>query len=394
MMLLPGCLGKLMPFGVLEDTIPAIGALSIAANHKSNQSTTLLISQPAVLTVNGPVTFGADSFISGTGTLVANGAITGAGTIIAPAGGVLDFDTVGLLPTTLKLDISGGVTSAVNIKMNGVGQALEIGASSSLTINAAEAIAKGTLRMSGGTVTDALGISVGGRGAGGGIIGFGTIAADLTLQGSKGTVSTVTASGGTLDLTGGFNNGTSVATFLATIDSTSSSRLKFDGNAVVNQPITIGSALPTLEIGTAGALTINGLESITNGTIKIDGGTLTDASGINVGSGAVLTGHGTIAPGTVLSGTGMVKASGGILDLRSDVTSLSTAFDIDAAGGSVLKIDGAVASGSTVTFLGASGALELADVSGGVLQGFNGTIAGLNVSATMRAGHGTTPWQA
>ncbi len=42
----------------------------------------------------------------------------------------------------------------------------------------------------------------------------------------------------------------------------------------------------TLEIGAAGALTINAAESITNGTIQLDGGTLTDNAGLTVGSGA------------------------------------------------------------------------------------------------------------
>ena len=45
----------------------------------------------------------------------------------------------------------------------------------------------------------------------------------------------------------------------------------------------------------------------------------------------------------------------------------------------MLKIDGAVGALSTVGFLGASGVIELADVAGGALQGFNGKIAGLNV---------------
>jgi hypothetical protein len=54
-----------------------------------------------------------------------------------------------------------------------------------------------------------------------------------------------------------------------------------------------------------------------------------------------------------------VKASGGTLELGSDLTSTTTAFDIDSAGGSALKIDGAVTLGTTLTFLGTSGVLEL-----------------------------------
>ncbi len=71
-----------------------------------------------------------------------------------------------------------------------------------------------------------------------------------------------------------------------------------------------------------------------------------------------------------------------MLELGSALTTANTSFDIDSAAGSVLKIDGAVASLIALGFRGSSGALELANVSGGLVQGFNGTIAGLNVGAS------------
>ena len=74
-----------------------------------------------------------------------------------------------------------------------------------------------------------------------------------------------------------------------------------------------------------------------------------------------------------------MKASGGTLELGAGLTATTMAFDVDTVAGSVLRVDGAVAPGVTLSFLGSSGALELADVVGGVLQGFGGTIAGLNV---------------
>jgi hypothetical protein len=48
----------------------------------------------------------------------------------------------------------------------------------------------------------------------------------------------------------------------------------------------------------------------------------------------------------------------------------------------VLQIDGTVAAGNAVRFLGDAGTLELTNFSSGVLQGFSGTIAGLNVGSS------------
>ena len=95
--------------------------------------------------------------------------------------------------------------------------------------------------MLGGTVTDTLGITVGGQGATGTIIGFGTIAANVTGGGVKGVADTITASGGTLVLTGVFTDGAG-GTFVPTIDSASPSTLKFDDTATVAQPIAMSSA--------------------------------------------------------------------------------------------------------------------------------------------------------
>ena len=372
---------------VAEDTTIAVASLALTGNHKSNATTTLLVTQSAVLTVNGPITVDANSTIGGSGTLVANGAITGAGTIL-PGAGLLDiagtgsigsgvvlgFSTSSTAASTLKLDLAGGVTSAQAIKMNAAAQTLEIGASTNLTINAVETISKGTLRMSGGTLTDASGVIIGGQGTSGTITGFGTIAANVADGGGKSA--TITASGGTLDLTGAISH-SQLGTLVAAIDTASASTLKFDAGAVLLQPIVINNTHQTLEIGALGSLAITGTEAITNGTIKMDGGTLNDAQGLVIDAGATLTGSGTIANGTAVSGAGTVIATGGLLDLSSDLASVATNFEIDAAPGSVLQIDGAVASGVTITFLGSAGALELTNPAN-----FNGSIAGLNVGAS------------
>ena len=113
-----------------------IASLTMAGNHKANQSSTLTVTQPAVLTVNGPITFDGElvhqrrpgpwsrtARSAGLGTIIAsNGGtldITGTGSIAS--GVVLDFDASTTAASTLKLDLSGGITSAGNITMNNYG---------------------------------------------------------------------------------------------------------------------------------------------------------------------------------------------------------------------------------------------------------------------------------
>ena len=136
------------------------------------------------------------------------------------------------------------------------------------------------------------------------------------------------ASGGTLVLTGGFTAGK--ATFLAAVDTVAGSDLKFDGTASLGQPIVINNANQTLEVGALGALTMTGLDVVTNGTIKLDGGSLTDTRGHHHRhrrhADGKRPGHGRYG----LSGDGIVKASGGTLELGSNLTSSTTLFDVDS----------------------------------------------------------------
>src|SRR4029077_19450307 len=99
--------------------------------------------------------------------------------------------------------------------------------------------------------------------------------------------------------------------------------------ATLAQPVIINSAAQTLEIGAAGNLTMTGLDLVTNGTIKLDGGSLTDTAGIIIDTGATLTGKGLVTADTTLSGVGIVKASGGTLELGGNLTSSTTLFDVD-----------------------------------------------------------------
>ena len=138
----------------------------------------------------------------------------------------------------------------------------------------------GTIKIDGGTLTDAAGITLTSPAA---LTGSGTVAANTALSGTG----TVTASGGTLDLLGTVNSGLVLA-----IATGSPSTLKIDGTATSAAAITLNNANQTLEIGASASLTINAAQTATNGTIKIDGGTLTDASGITLTSPAALTGIG------------------------------------------------------------------------------------------------------
>ena len=65
---------------------------------------------------------------------------------------------------------------------------------------------------------------------------------------------------------------------------------------------------------------MSGVESITGGTIKLDGGsaTIADPFGITIGSGAALTGAGNVNAN--LNGAGTVTANGGTLNLNGAVS--------------------------------------------------------------------------
>src|SRR5439155_882332 len=142
---------------------------------------------------------------------------------------------------------------------------------------------------------------------------------------------TITASGGTLDLTGTIASGP-----VLTIDNAAGSVLKIEGTAT-SGAMAINSANQTLEIGASGSLTITAAESITNGTIRLEGGTLSDASGLTVGSGATLTGSGTVAA-NIAAGSGTITASGGTLHLTGTVAS-GPSLTIANVASSVLSIE-------------------------------------------------------
>jgi hypothetical protein len=250
------------------------------------------------------------------------------------------------------------------------------------------------ITMTGGTITDAGGISLAGT-----ISGRGT----LNVSGSISGAGTLHASGGTLDVSGTIASG-----IVFSIDSSSSSVLKIEGTATSAAAISITSSNQTLEIGASGALTIVGQQTVSGGTIRLDGGSLTDSSGLVVGTSGTLTGFGTVNPAISgpSSGTGTITASGGTLELKSTLTLGTGALALTVGGGASdrLLLD-AASTATSLGFSGSTGTLELntsgtLTLSTGLLVGAN-TVrldgsgshltdnAGISVSTGTLTGQGT-----
>ena len=167
----------------------------------------------------------------------------------------------------------------------------------------------------------------------------------------------------------------------------SASDLKFDNAATSNAAITITSGNQTLEIGSAGELTIDADQNLTRGTIKLDGGIIVDlgAGGISFGTGTSsgsLSGFGdVVADRLTRSGSGTadaITAAGGKLTLFTTIGNNSgLVFNIGSSPASSLQLEDAPGTGNTFTFLGSAGNLALVG-----FETFNDTVAGLNVGST------------
>ena len=390
----------IVTFDVLSATI---GSFTIEGGNGASQVTTLRMTAGDTLNIQGGVTLlkkGSPAAIDGAGTISATGGITAAGgtpnegTITAgtgTTGGVLDLTGTGFItspfvfaigtaaPSTLEFNLAGGVVASAAITINNANQTLEVGPLGTLSIGATQNVTKGKILMAGGLLTDASGVSLGNGTSNGALSGFGTVAANLTRSGS-GTADTITASGGNLDLTGTFGAG-----LVAAISAGSASTLKFDSIATSNAAISIASGNQTLEIGSAGELTIGADQNVTLGTIKLDGGILVDGSGISFGtttSSGSLNGFGeVVASQLTRSGSGTadtITATGGKLTLFTTIGNNSgLVFNIGNSLASSLELDTAPGTGNTFTFLGSAGNLAL--------PGFetdNVAVAGLNVGGS------------
>lgn len=180
----------------------------------------------------------------------------------------------------------------------------------------------------------------------------------------------------------------------------SGGHLKISGEAVTSS-ISIDDADQTLEVSGRGALTILEEEHITNGTIVMSGGILSTSS-LQVGAGATLSGWGKVFA-DIEAGTGIVKASGGMLTLNGDVES-GNVFTIDKAAPSGLQFSGGAATTGAIAInhanqtlaVGAGGNLTLTaaeSITNGKIVMNGGTLTdvfGLTVGAgATLSGHGT-----
>ncbi|MBR0843457.1 DUF4347 domain-containing protein, partial [Bradyrhizobium liaoningense] len=331
----------------------------------------------SLLTDAGGITLSAGT-ISGLGTVAANTNITGSGTVSIPissagsitaSGGTLDLTgtvngrtlaIANVANSVLKID--GTATSgAISISNNT--QTLEIGASGSLTITAAESITNGKIQLDGGTLSDASGLTIG---SGATLIGKGTIAGPVEGTG------TITASGGTLEFSGAVNLATTSSFHIANV---AGSVLKFDGavgTASIHPTITFDGGQGVLDLSSDTLPNFHAtIANFTNGEgIKVNGAaaavldssgtfiTVYDAAHNSLGTINLSTSYAgsefTVSSGTISVNADTTTPSGGTPDLivASD-SGLSHTDDITnvTAPAFTVALDGTVAVGDTVQLL-------------------------------------------
>src|SRR5437762_936813 len=206
----------------------------------------------------------------------------------------------------------------------------------SLTLNGTDTL---TISGSSTTLTVANGTTLS---SSGGITGVGTVTG--TITGATGCTATITASGGTLDLSGNITNNASLK--LAT-GAGSTDRLKLDGTDSATS-MTFGGSAGTLELGTAGTLTLTNALSIGSNTVQLDGSSshLTDNAGgsnaITISTGTI-TGLGIVTGAINATGEAHITANGGTLEIASNISKTgagSVALTVGSGASDRLKLDG------------------------------------------------------
>jgi hypothetical protein len=147
------------------------------------------------------------------------------------------------------------------------------------------------------------------------------------------------------------------------------------GTVTVAGALTLSGASSRVNIAARAVTNVTGAATIGSGdTVSLGGGTLAASAGI--ADNGIIVGTGKIAG--VLSGSGAIKANNGTLDLTSDIAAAAgPTFFIGTGAGTALQLDGAIGTGNTFAFAGASGALRYTH-SGGMAA----TISGLNVGTS------------
>ncbi len=162
-------------------------------------------------------------------------------------------------------------------------------------------------------------------------------------------------------------------------------RLVLDA-ATAATSLSINGRSASLEIGSAGSLTLTTALDVGAETVILDGSAvqLTDTAGIML-EGGRLTGSGMIAPGMAVTGYGTVgiaidnqtgTAAGGTLEFSQSVNSFGT-FEIANVTNSVLKFDAAVTGSPTILFEGGGAGVGVLDLTAINLSQFNGVLSNI-----------------
>lgn len=206
-------------------------------------------------------------------------------------------------------------------------------------------------------------------------------AGTITIAGNLSAVSYSISSTGSLSETAGTFAVSGLANLAGASDVISGGTLKAGTLSVGSDLAFNGGTIVT----TANVTT----NSIASGkTLTMSGGTTTlldfTNNGANASAGVdisgTLKGAGKVQGVLSSSGnTGVVRASGGVLELTSGIAASSgLVFQLGTTSGSILQLDNSIGTGNTITFSSASvGALELSTTT--ALTGFGATISGLNI---------------
>ncbi|WP_374545261.1 Hint domain-containing protein [Rhodoblastus sp.] len=229
------------------------------------------------------------------------------------------------------------------------------------------------------TTTGAITLDASNNGAAPSIDGVGLITAGGGFA-ISGSASPLIAAGtsttaGTLELSGTIDGNITLGFANA------SATLKLDSTSTLYKPISFSSATQTLEIGASAnvKLSASGAQTLTTGTIQLDGGTLNAASGLTLGASGKVTGQGTLSSPSVIGGTGTITATGGALTVTSGLG--STALVIGDGYQLYLTAANSIGSSSgaspTLTFQGGNGGLFQA-INSGIYNFYLGTISGFS----------------
>ena len=320
---------------------------------------------------NGTIQLDGGTLTDLSGLALDGGLLTGNGTL---SGAVTNSNGGTIIVTGGNMSANNGITNSAAITIASDNTLSTSGAlinntSGVITVNGAltesgntQIINHGTISLVNGSLQDT---------GNGGISSTGTITNSGTSMLNVGFPNAISNSGA-LNVTSG------TLTIIGNMDTTTST-------GVISVPE--GTTLNVnglFETDSGSQLTLGGTLAVSNdynfGTTALSGGSLSSTGGIDLTPSGSIIGTGTLNAG--LNGDGLVEASGGKLAVTSEIFD-SNSLQIANGGNSTLELDGSVASGTSVAFLGSGGTLELTSsaISGGELGGFAATISGLQPSS-------------